>query len=391
MRSVVVLGVISLLMDVASEMLYPVAPLFLTATLGASMAWVGVIEGIAEGVSGLSKGYFGSMSDRWGRRRLFLTAGYGLSALSKPLPALFASVGGVIGSRVLDRIGKGVRTAPRDALLAGYVPAEKRGAAFGLHRAMDTTGAAIGPIAARLYLGANPGDHTTLFLLAFIPAGLAALGTVTVRESRFAPTSGRPGLRDTFGFWRMAPTSYRRLVLWLTLFALVNSSDVFLILRARDVAVAVGFGLAPDIVAVGSYIGYNLVFALAAWPAGRLSDRFGRRRVMIIGIFLYSISYAFFAVAGGIAAIIVGFVLYGLYAALVEGVVKAWIGDLIPNERRGLAIGLQTTLASIGMMVASGWTGGLWSAVGPSVPFAVAAASGLIVAVGLSAHARSDR
>lgn len=389
MRSVVILGVVSLLMDVASEMLYPVTPLFLTTALGASMAWIGVIEGIAEAVSGLSKGYFGSMSDRRGRRRLFLTLGYGLSAISKPLPSLLPSIGGVMGSRVLDRVGKGIRTAPRDALLAGYVPAEKRGRAFGLHRAMDTLGAAIGPIAALLYLGANPGDYQTIFLLSAIPAVLAAVATLAARDQRFTPTAGKPGLRDTFGFWMSAPRLYRRLVVWLTLFALVNSSDVFLILRAREIASTTVPSLAPDRAAIMSYVGYNLVFASAAWPAGRLSDRFGRRPAMVAGLALFAIAYTFFALAGDAYLTAIAFILYGLYAALVEGVAKAWISDLVPNERRGLAIGLHTTLASIGVMIASAWTGWMWDALGATPPLIITALCGLIVAVGLGMEARS--
>lgn len=391
MRSVVILGFVSLLMDIASEMLYPVTPLFLTAVLGASMAWVGVIEGMAEAVSGLSKGYFGSMSDRKGRRRPFLTLGYGLSAICKPLPSLFPSIGGVLGSRVLDRVGKGIRTAPRDALLAGYVPAEQRGTAFGLHRAMDTLGAAIGPIVALLYLGANPGDYHAIFLLAAIPAGLAAATTLVARDQRFTPTAGKPGLRDTFGFWSAAPSSYRRLVVWLALFALVNSSDVFLILRARDIAGAAPSSLAPERVAIISYVGYNLIYAFAAWPAGKLSDHIGRRPAMVAGLLLYAIAYVLFALAEDIPSIAVAFVLYGLYAALVEGVAKAWISDLVPNERRGLAIGLQTTLASIGVMIASAWTGWVWDALGAPSPFIVTALCGLIVAIGLGVEARRKR
>lgn len=391
MRSVVILGLVSLLMDVASEMLYPVAPLFLTTVLGASMVWVGVIEGIAEAVSGLSKGYFGSMSDRKGRRRPFLTLGYGLSAISKPLPALLPSIGGVLGSRLLDRVGKGIRTAPRDALIAGYVSAEERGTAFGLHRAMDTLGAAIGPVVALVYLGANPGDYSAVFMLAAIPAGLAAATTLLARDQRFTPTAGKPGIRDTFGFWKGAPTSYRRLVCWLALFALVNSSDVFLILRARDIAGISSLSISPERIAIISYIGYNLVFAFAAWPAGKMSDRVGRRPAMVAGILLYAVAYILFAFANGIWWIAIAFVLYGLYAALVEGVAKAWISDLVPNERRGLAIGLQTTLASIGIMIASAWTGLVWDSLGAGAPLIATAMFGLIVAIGLWAEARRGR
>jgi MFS family permease len=354
-------------------MLYPVAPIYLTTVLGASMAWVGIIEGVAEAVSGLSKGYFGALSDARGRRRPFVTLGYGLSALSKPLPALFPSVAGLLGSRVLDRVGKGVRTAPRDALLAGYTTKENHGAVFGLHRAMDTTGAAIGPAIALLYLAYHPGHYAALFLLAFIPSSLSMLATFFVKDAAFAPSAKRPGIADSLRFWKSAPGAYRFVITWLTLFALVNASDAFLILRAREI----GFS---DTAAIGGYIGYNIIYALAALPAGRISDKLGRKRVVAAGFLLYGVAYACFALAGSIAAAWIGFGIYGVYAALTEGVSKAWISDLVPNERRGLAIGLQTTLASLGALVASAWTGFLWVSHAPvQVPLMVAAATAVVV------------
>jgi MFS family permease len=375
-RAILLLGLVSLLMDMASEMLYPIGPIYLTATLGASIAWVGIIEGIAEAISGLSKGYFGALSDARGQRRPFVTLGYLLSAISKPIPAVAASVGGVLGSRVLDRIGKGVRTAPRDALLASYTTPETRGAAFGLHRGMDTVGAAIGPSLALFYLAYHPGDYTTLFLIAFIPSALAAMTTFLVREERFTPGTSRPGLRQSFAFWKAAPTDYRRLIVWLTIFALANSSDVFLILRAREV----GFS---DTLAIGGYIGYNVIYALAAFPAGHLSDRIGRRGVMVVGLILYAAVYAGFAFAPNVETVWGLFALYGIYAAMTEGISKAWISDLVPNERRGLAIGLQTTLASLGALAASSWTGATWSAAGATLPLLIAAGTAVVVAGGL--------
>lgn len=380
-RAVIVLGLVSLLMDVASEMLYPVGPIYLTTILGASMAWVGLIEGVAEAIAGLSKGFFGALSDARGKRRPFITLGYALSALSKPFPALAASTFGVLTSRVVDRIGKGVRTAPRDALLASYTTAENRGAAFGLHRAMDTIGAAIGPVIALLYLSWRPGDYHTLFLIAFVPAILAAASTLLVRERAFVPSEARPGIRDSLRFWREAPRPYRMVLGWLTLFALANSSDVFLILRARSA----GFS---DTEAIAAYIGYNLVFALAAFPAGRLSDKVGRKRLMTIGLVLYAAAYACFAVDSTRALLWGGFVLYGIYAAMTEGVAKAWISDLVPNERRGLAIGLQTTFASMGALVASTWTGLVWSNTGPTLPLLLSAATAVVASIGFATARR---
>ncbi|MEW6277495.1 MAG: MFS transporter [Candidatus Eremiobacterota bacterium] len=373
-RAVLLLGLVSLLMDMASEMLYPVGPIYLTVALGASIAWVGVIEGAAEAVAGLSKGYFGALSDSLGTRRPFVTLGYALSALSKPIPAVFASVGGVLGSRLLDRVGKGVRTSPRDALLAGCASDDNRGAAFGLHRAMDTVGAALGPAVALVYLAYRPGDYVTLFWLALLPSSLAALTTLLVREQRFVPHPGGPSLSDSLAFWRAAPPAYRRLVFWLTLFALVNSSDVFLILRAREL----GFS---DTLAIGAYIGYNLVYAVAAYPAGQLSDRLGRRTVLALGLALFGAVYAGFALSPRAELVWLLFGLYGLYAAMTEGVSKAWIGDLIPQERRGLALGLFTALSSLSALLASSWTGLLWSGYGAALPLGAAAAVAAVVAL----------
>lgn len=380
-RAILVLGLVSLLMDMASEMLYPIGPIYLTVALGASIAWVGIIEGIAEAVSGLSKGYFGALSDAQGKRRPFVTLGYGLSALSKPIPALLASVTGLLGSRVLDRIGKGVRTAPRDALLASYTTAENRGAAFGLHRGMDTVGAALGPVIALVYLSYHPGNYAALFMLAVIPSTLAALATLAVKEERFVPSTQRPGWRESLGFWRESPSRYRRVFILLTLFALVNSSDVFLIMRAREV----GFS---DTTAIGGYIGYNIIYALAAFPAGRLSDRRGRGAVMTIGFLLYAVVYAGFAFASSSTIVWGLFALYGIYAALTEGVAKAWISDLVPNNRRGLAIGLQTMAVSLAALVASSWTGLVWSSTGARIPLLAAAVTAVVVAILLTVDRR---
>ncbi len=371
-RAILLLGFVSLFMDMASEMLYPIGPIFLTTTLGASMAWLGIIEGIAEAIAGLGKGYFGMLSDAAGKRRRFVTLGYGLSAISKPIPGLLASVGGVFAARALDRIGKGIRTAPRDALLAGHTTPNNRGAAFGLHRGMDTAGAALGPVIALLYLSFHPGDYSTLFLLAAIPAVAAAGLTLLIQEAPFTPSVKKPGIADSFRFWRQAPDQYRRLLILLTGFALVNSSDVFLIMRARQL----GFS---DVEAIGGYIGYNAVFALAAYPVGRLSDRVGRKATMVAGMILFAVAYCGFAISTSHEILWAMFGLYGLYAAMTDGVSKAWISDLVPNERRGLAIGLQTMLTSIGVMVASVWTGAVWANVGGTTPLLISAASTLIL------------
>ena len=379
-RAAWVLGLVSLFVDLASEMLYPVVPLFLAGTLGAPFALIGLIEGAAEVTAGLSKGYFGGLSDRLRKRKAFVTAGYALSALSKPLPGLWAAWPGVLVSRVADRVGKGVRTAPRDALLAAYATPANRGRVFGLHRALDTLGAALGPAVALAWLAARPGDYRPLFFLAFAPAAVGAALTLLVRE-RVPAAPPPPGRGSLVAFWREATPAYRRLLGWLVLFALVNSSDVFLILKARE---ALG-----DTLALGGYILYNLVYAAAAYPVGGLSDRWGRRPTLAAGLALYALAYLGFAAVGPVlpaspvvfAAL---FGLYGLYAAATEGVAKAWLADVAPREAsRGRALGLHAAATSLAALVASTGAGVLWGSVGAAAPFVVAAVGAAVVAVGL--------
>ena len=385
-RAVWVLGLVSLFADLSSEMLYPVVPLFLAGTLGAPLALVGFIEGAAEVTAGLSKGYFGGLSDRLGKRRAFVTAGYALSALSKPLPGLWAAWPGVLVSRVADRVGKGVRTAPRDALLAAYASPETRGRVFGLHRALDTLGAALGPAVALVWLALRPGDYRPLFFVAFAPAVVGAALTRLVREP--APRVAAPAERPSgvLAYWAEATPEYRRLLRWLVAFALVNSSDVFLVLKARE---ALG-----DTLALGGYVLYNLVYAAAAYPAGGLSDRWGRAPTLALGLALglalFAATYLGFAAAGPLlpdSAFTYGglFALYGLYAATTEGVAKAWLADLAPrDEARGRAMGLHAAATSLAALVASTGAGALWAGVGPAAPFLAAAFGALVIAAGLS-------
>ncbi len=377
-RPVWVLSLVSLFIDLSSEMLYPVVPLFLAGTLGAPFALIGLIEGAAEVTAGLTKGYFGGLSDRIRRRKIFVVGGYTLSALSKPLPGLWVAWPAVLLSRVTDRIGKGARTAPRDALLASYATKEMRGRVFGLHRGFDTLGAALGPAVALIWLTQRPGDYQPLFFIAFVPAIIGSALTLLVREkaAAVAPSKSRG---DLLSFWREATPDYRRLLRLLTIFALVNSSDVFLILKARE---ALG-----ETLALGGYILYNLVYAAASYPAGGLSDKWGRRPVLVSGLVLYAVAYFGFALVRGPSLWAFGalFALYGLYAALTEGVAKAWLADTAPEESsRGRAMGLHAAATSLAALVASTGAGLLWSGVGPAAPFLVAAAGALSVAIALS-------
>jgi len=368
-RNVIVLGLVSLFQDLSSEMLYPVVPMFLTAVLGAPMTVIGLIEGFAEFTAAILKAVFGKLSDQLQRRSVFISLGYGLSALSRPLLFLANNWGFVLASRLLDRLGKGVRTSPRDALLAASAPAEHRGKVFGLHRAMDTVGAIIGPALAILLLSITNNNYRLVFLVAIIPTALAFMLTFLVKEIK-TETQSPIAINERTGYWPQTtghwPKIYWQFLAINTLFFLGNSSDVFLILRAQEL------GLSSPL-AILAYVVYNLSFALLATPAGILSDRLGRRRVMQMGFFLFAIVYAGFAFAKSTSLIWPLFALYGFYAAMTEGISKAAIADLVAPEHRGSSIGFFYMITGVAALIASSLAGWLWNEFGATVPLGVSA------------------
>ena len=370
-RQVIILGLISLFTDIASEMLYPVTPIFLTAVLGSSMAVVGLIEGIAEVTAGFLKGYFGIISDRLGKRSIFVRLGYGISALSKPLPGIFPAISTVVVSRTTDRIGKGIRTAPRDALLGSHSK-ENSGAIFGFHRGMDTLGAALGPLFALLILYFSPDDYKLVFLIAFIPSLIAVAFTFLVKDQKTASKkSGRKNFKE---FWQSAPKQYKSVLLLLTIFSLVNSSDVFLILKSNDISKS-------GTIAILCYVFYNLVYAGFSFPLGKLSDKFGKSKIYASGLIIFSAVYLGFALSSSILIIWILFAFYGIYSASTEGISKAWISDFVSNEQKGTAIGLLAMLNSFAIMLGSLLTGILWDQFGSSVPFLISSIVSLVVAL----------
>jgi MFS family permease len=370
-RQVIILGLVSLFTDIASEMLYPVTPIFLTAVLGASMAIVGLIEGIAEFTAGILKGYFGRLSDKIGRRSIFVTIGYSLSAISKPIPGIFPFIPSVVFSRITDRIGKGIRTAPRDALLASYAEGNT-GAIFGFHRGMDTLGAAIGPITALILLHFYPNNYRLIFLVAFLPSIIAVGFTTVVKEKA---TSAVKKKKENFSvLWKNSPKKFKEVIIFITLFSFVNSSDVFLILKSQNIS-------RSSTLAILGYIFYNLVYALTSYPIGKISDRFSKKSVFISGLIIFSLVYFGFAVTQNLNVIWGLFVLYGIYAASTEGIAKAWISDLIPDQNRGTAIGLLTMLSGIAMMTGSVITGILWDQFGSMIPFIISSIVSILIAM----------
>ena len=368
-RNVTFLGVVSGLTDISSEMLYPIVPVFLTSVLGAPMQIVGLIEGVAEATASFVKIIGGRLSDRTGRRKPFVVFGYSLSAISKPLLALAATWHFVLFSRFIDRVGKGLRTSARDALIAGSVDKEHWGKAFGFHRAMDTMGAALGPLAALAmihYMPPGSPDYKFIFMAAFLPA-LVGVGVLIyfVKEAAAAPKL--PGAAPA------APMSadFKTFTLLYALFAIGNSSDVFLIMKAR----ALGFTLTHVILA---YTGYNLVYALLASPAGWLSDKLGKIKTMAFGFLVFAAVYLGFAVADKQWMIWALFALYGFYGAFNEGIAKAVVSHLSAGDNRASAMGyFQGTLGFL-MFGASAIAGLLWDKVSPAAPFVAGAACAFI-------------
>lgn len=363
-RTVVVLSLVSLLADVASEMLYPVIPVYLKE-IGFSVLLIGVLEGVANFTAGLSKGYFGKASDESGRRLPFVKLGYFLSAVAKPALALSANVWWVFAVRTTDRLGKGIRTASRDALLSQNATPQTKARVFGFHRSMDTLGAAIGPAVALLLIYLFPGNYTLLFLLAGIP-GLLSVAAVFGLKEQAQPSStlGKGTFFSFFNYWKIASPDYKKLVVGSLLLALFNSSDIFLLLKVKEVT-------GSDQQAIISYILYNAVFAAASYPLGALADRIGIRTVFLCGLLLFAAVYGLFAVGTTTVVFFAAFFAYGLYAAATEGITKAWITNLAHGSNTATAVGFYTSAQSVCTLVASIITGWVWTAYGSTAALLV--------------------
>lgn len=381
-KAIWLISLVSLLTDVASEMLYPVMPVYLK-TVGYSVFLIGVLEGFAEAIAGFSKSYFGRWSDASGRRLPFVRWGYLLSAVSKPMLAVTAQWWWIFLSRFLDRTGKGIRTAPRDAMLNAASSHNNKASVFGFHRMMDTTGAVLGPAIALLFLYLYPGSYQLLFILAFIPGMLAVLVTLFLKESNNSAAAKRiPPFHQTFTYWKKAAPAYKKLLVTLILFALINSSDVFLLLKIKEAGVS-------DTAVIGMYIFYNLVYAMAAFPLGKSADRFGMKKIFLAGLVLYAATYAGFAFAATHLHFVLLFLCYGLYAAATEGVAKAWISSLVPAAENASAIGFYTGLQSIAALTASTVAGFIWVKAGPVYVFLPVAMAAILIAVRLLISFRS--
>lgn len=364
-RTVWILSLVSLFTDTASEMLYPIMPLYLKS-IGFSIVLIGVLEGFAEATAGLSKGYFGKLSDNTGRRMPFVQWGYTLSALSKPLMALFITPVWVFFVRTIDRFGKGLRTGARDAVLSDEATPQTKGKVFGFHRSMDTLGAVLGPMLALLYLQWHPQDYKTLFFIAFAPGLLAVLCSFLLKDKNIIqkPPTTKVGFFSFLSYWKQSPALYRKLVIGLLLFTLFNSSDVFLLLKAKQAGL-------NDSGVITVYIFYNLVYALFAFPIGILADKIGLKKIFIVGLIIFVLVYAGIAFANQSFHFYILFFLYGLYAAATEGISKAWVTNISAKEDTATAIGTYSAFQSICTMLASSLAGFIWYQFGAGVTFIV--------------------
>jgi MFS family permease len=385
---VVAIGLVSLLNDASSEIIYPLLPVFLATTLGASARVIGTIEGLAESISSLLKLFAGYLSDRLAKRKSLVVAGYALASVARPLLAFAQTWTQVLAIRLTDRVGKGIRTAPRDAMIADTVSVEQRGLAFGFHRAMDHGGAVIGPLigyALVLIFVARTSSPTArefskIFLAASVPAFIAVL--VAIFFMRESPVHAAPKSHVTKLSLRGFDGNFKRFLLVLGLFTLSNSSDSFLILRATDSGVSIA--MVPLLWAAhhGSKV-------LSSLFGGDLSDRLGRKRLIVSGWILYAAVYAGFGFATNKASLWILFLIYGIYFGLSEGAEKALVADLVRPEQRGTAYGLYNLAFGVTVFPASFLMGMIWDWKGPTVAFLVSAVMGATAAVLLLIFVRS--
>lgn len=371
-RNIFFTGIVSFFMDFSSEMVYPLVPLFLSSVLGVQKSVIGLIEGIAESTASLLKVFSGWLSDRLGHRKWIMAAGYGISTLSRPLVATAPNWGQVLASRVMDRFGKGIRNAPRDALIAESCQETHLGRSFGFHRGMDTLGAVVGPAVAFGLLAYFNGQYRLVFWLSMIPGLLAVLTIIFfIRESRTCPLAEAE--RPRLG-WASFSGSYKFFILVATLFSLGNSSDVFLILRAQNVGIPVA--IIPLV-----YLVFNVVYGLGALPAGILSDRIGPKPIIFLAFILFGFIYLGFAKAGHPAHIWWLFIAYGLFMAMTEGVQKAFLATLVPPEFKATGFGLYNTLVGLAVLPASLIGGFLWDRFGPQATFLYGAVTAWLAAL----------
>jgi MFS family permease len=367
-----ILGGVSLLNDTATESVYPLLPFFLTSVLGATAVSLGLIEGAAEAVASILKVVSGRLSDRWNRRKPIVVAGYGLSAVARPFIGAARGWIGVFVLRLIDRVGKGIRGAPRDAMLAELADQTNRGRVYGFHQAMDHVGAVLGPLLATAFLVAYPGRYRMLFALTAIPGALTVLLLRWAREpaTHVAIRGSGFGIVDA----SKLPSALIRYLVVLSVFTLGNSSDAFLLLRLTDAAGG------PKFIPL-LWASLHVVKTVSSVIGGSASDRLGRRRLIAGGWLVYALVYAGFASSASMAGLVVWFMIYGIYYGCVEGTERALIADFAPPSQKGTAFGVYNGVAGIGALISSVVFGVLWKVFGAPVAFASGAALAVVAAV----------
>ncbi len=377
-KGVIALGFVSLFMDVSSEMIHSLLPLFMIKTLGVTALAVGILEGIAESTAAIVKIFSGAFSDWIGKRKPLLLLGYGLSTLTKPLFPLANSFGTVLFARFADRVGKGIRVAPRDAFVADVTPQEQRGAAYGLRQTMDTVGAFTGPTLAILLMLWTANNFQTVFWFAVIPAIIVVAIIAFAIHEPAAKESGRKPFPLKSAQLKMLPSAFWWVSIFSAALTLARFSEAFLILRGDTVHLDPAF--APAILIV-----MNIVYAAAAWPAGILSDRIGKNGLLAAGIVVLVLADGVLALSGSVPLLFAGCALWGLHMGLTQGLLTAFVADQAPSDLRGTAFGMYNLLTGIALLLASGIAGWLWKDYGPAMTFEAGAVFSLISLAGFAA------
>jgi MFS family permease len=379
------LGFVSLFMDMSSELIHSLLPVFMVTTLGASVATVGILEGVAEATAAITKVFSGTLSDHLGKRKLLAVLGYGLAALTKPIFPLAQSIGWVFGARFVDRVGKGIRGAPRDALVAEITPPAMRGAAYGLRQALDSVGALLGPLLATVFMIAFVGDIRKVMWIAVVPAFIAvALLIFRVHEPGQASAErvGKPPL--TVADARRLPLRYWLVTLLAAVFTLARFSEAFLVLRAQSVGL--GLSYVPLIMIV-----MNVLYAGAAYPAGAAADRISARALLLLGLACLIGADLVLAFAASPLAVFAGAALWGLHMALTQGLLSKLVADTAPADLLGTGFGIFNLVSGGALLLASVIAGALWGTRGPAATFLVGAAFATVAAMGLMIFARRRR
>ncbi|WP_454634814.1 MFS transporter [Bradyrhizobium cenepequi] len=382
-RGIWALGFVSMFMDISSEMIHALLPIYLVTVLGASALTIGFIEGIAEATANITKIFSGALSDWLGHRKLLTALGYGLAAITKPIFPLAGTVGWVVAARFIDRIGKGIRDAPRDALVADLAPADLRGASFGLRQALDTIGAFVGPLAAIALMALSSDNFRFVFWIAIVPAFIAlAVMVFAVNEPVRHQADIKPWLR--FADAKRLPRRFWTMVGVATILTLARFSEAFLILRSQNVGLPIA--LAPAVMVV-----MNIVYALAAYPAGALSDRIGREGLLAVGMACLIVADLILALGATVTLAMLGVAFWGLHMALTQGLFASLVADTAPQDLRGTAFGVFNFAGGVAMLIASVLAGGLWDAYGPAATYLAGAAFTVVALIALAVSQRGSQ